>query len=138
MSKTFKTILIVLVGLILVGVGFIVSGLLQDNGQEQDLTFSIIVSAPGSFTIDMNPKNAATGDIEVAVVKGTPAVFTITTAAVGGYDGKIKFSVAGLVAGTYAFSANDVAPGATVTLTVQTSGLTSNTCYVCGLTASPA
>jgi hypothetical protein len=138
MSKTLKIVLIVLAGLVLVAVGGIVSGLIQDNAQDQELSFSIIVSAPGSFTIDMNPKNAVTGDIEVEVVKGTPAVFTITTAAVGGYDGKINFSVGGLVAGTYAFSANDVAPGVTVTLTVQTSGLTSNTTYVCGLTASPA
>ena len=138
MSKALKIILIVLAGLALVGVGFIISGLIQDNAQEKALTFSILVSAPGSFTIDMNPKNAATGDIEVAVVKGTPAIFTITTAAIGGYDGKINFSVHGLVDGTYAFSTNDIAPGTTVTLTVQTSGLTSNTCYVCGLTASPA
>jgi hypothetical protein len=138
MSKTLKIILIVFGAVLLVGAGFLVARFLQDNAQEKELTFSIIVTAPGSFAIDMTPKNPQTGDIEVSVTKGAPAVFTITTAAVDGYDGKVNFTIGGLVAGTYALSANDVTPGTTVTLTVQTSGLTSNTVYVCGLTASPA
>jgi len=138
MSKTLKLVLIGLMALVLAGSGNL-QGQTQDDPQVQTRTFTILVKAPGSFTVEMTPKNAETGDIEVEVVKGTAVVFTITTAAVEGYDGKINFSADGLPEGTvYEFSANDVDPGTTVTLTIQTSGMMSNKAYVCSLTASPA
>jgi len=134
---TTKQIIAVILGVILlVGFGFVIARAIQSDAQEKDITFSILVKSPGEFTVDMTPKNEA-GDAEVEVTKGTPAVFTITTVAIGGYDAKIHFSVSGLTEGTYSFSANDVAPGTPVTLTIQTSGMTSNTAYVCTLTASP-
>lgn len=137
MTNTLKNILIVVLALMLVGV--VIAGLLQDQTQEKELAFAIIVSAPGDFTIDMGPKNAETGEIEVRVTRGQPAVFTITTAAVDGYDGRVNLSIFGLPEGVeYSFSANDVSAGTTVTLTVQTTALTSNQVYVCNLTASPA
>ncbi|MBE3124475.1 MAG: hypothetical protein IMZ57_02320 [Acidobacteria bacterium] len=135
MSKTLKIILIVLAGLVLVGVGYGVARLLQDNPQEQEVTFTVMVSAPGAFAIDMSPKNAA-GDPEVSVARGTPAVFQITNVPTGGYDAKIEYSIGGLPAGSYSFSVNPVTPGQATTLTIQTSALVSNTAYVCTLTAN--
>ncbi len=147
MSKTLKTILVTLAVLALVGVGYLVGRALQstDDGREKTVTFSIIVNAPGDFTVTMGPTNAETGDVEVEVTKGQPAVFTITTGAVDGYDGLINLT-ASLPAGIeYALSADgvtpgtdiDVTPGTTVTLTVQTAALASNAVYVCSLTALP-
>lgn len=138
MKTWFKISLVVLAVAVLVGVGFIAAGLLQDGAQEKDLSFSILVSAPGDFTIDMGPKNAQTGDIEVRVTKGQPAVFTITTAAVDGYDGTIDFEVSGVSGASFDPRSVGITPGTTVTLTIPTSGLTSNSTYVCTLTASPS
>jgi hypothetical protein len=137
MSKTLKIILIVLAGLALIGVGYGIAQLLQDDSLDQDLTFSVVVKVPGEFAIDMNPKNAV-GESEVAVTKGVPAVFQIINTPSGGYDVKIEYAVFGLPTGSYSFSVNPVLPGQPTTLTIQTSGLASNTVYVCSLTASPA
>lgn len=136
MSKTLKIILIVLAGLVLIGVGFGVALLLQDDPQEQEVSFTVMVRAPGAFAIDMNPKNTA-GEPEVSVARGTPAVFQITNAPSGGYDAKIEYSIAGLPTGSFSFSVNPVIPGQATTLTIQTSALVSNTTYVCMLTANP-
>lgn len=136
MSKTLKIILIVLAGLALIGVGYGIAQLFQDDSLERDVTFAVVVKIPGEFAIDMNPKNAA-GESEVAVTKGMPAVFQITNTPSGGYDVKIEYTVAGLPEGSYSFSVNPVLPGQATTLTIQTSGLASNTVYVCSLAASP-
>jgi hypothetical protein len=138
MKTWLKVTLVVLAAAVLVGAGFIVAGLLQDGAQEKELTFSILIYSPGDFTVDMGPKNPDTGDIEVRVARGTPAVFTITTAAVDGYDGKINFSVDGVSGASFAPQSVGITPGTTVTLTIPTTALTSNTAYVCTLTASPA
>ena len=138
MNQTLKTILAIIGIIALVAVGYIVGrGLLQDDyqGIVKEMTFSVVVLVPGDFEIDMEPKNEF-GEVEVAVTKGTPAVFTITNTTSGGFDVKIQYDIAGLPEGSYAFSVNPVNPGEATTLTVDTSFLTSNTAYVCTLTAS--
>ncbi len=140
MKTGTKIALFALLCVAMIVAGVILGRAIQDDPQEKDLTFAILVSAPGGFTVDMTPKNPTTGDIEVHVARGTPAVFTITTAAFDGYDGKIDFSISGLAEGTYSFNPSSVGntPGTPVVLTVQTSTLTSNQGYVCTLTASPS
>jgi len=141
MSNTFRKVLGVFLLVVFVGaIGFLIGrAIQQDDPQVVEMNISIAVRAPGAFTLDVTPKNAA-GEAEAEVVKGTPAIFQITTAAVGGYDGKIHFDFDGGVgfpANSWAFSANDVAPGTTITLTIQTAGLASNNTYVCSLTGLP-
>ena len=139
-SKTWKTLFFIALGIILIAGGILVARAIQAaDPQVVEIPITLIVRAPGSFTVTVTPKNPETGDVEAEVTKGTPVVFTITTAAIGGYDGKIHFEFSGgtPLEGQYAFSANDVTPGGTFTLTIQTGNLTSNTAYVCSLTASP-
>jgi hypothetical protein len=138
MSTGLKIFLIVLAAAVLIGAGFIIAGIVQDGAQEKTLNFSILVSPPGDFTIDMNPKNPDTGDVEVHITRGQPAVFTITTTAVDGYDGKINFSIDGVEGASFDPRAVGITPGTTVTITIPTTGLTSNSTYVCALIASPA
>lgn len=138
MNQTLKTILAIIGIIALVVVGYVVGrGLLQDDyqGIVKELTFSVVVLVPGDFEIDMGPKNEF-GEVEVAVKKGEPAVFTITNTVSGGFDVKIQYDISGLPDGSYSFSANPVNPGEATTLTVDTSLLTSNSAYVCSLTAS--
>jgi hypothetical protein len=140
MSDTMKKVLGIFLLVVVIGfIGFAIGRSGQDDPQSVEATLSIVVRAPGSFTINVTPKNAA-GEPEVEVTKGTPVVFQISTAGVGGYDGRIHFSFDGgtpFPAGSWAFSANDVAPGTMVTLTIQTNALTSNSVYVTTLTADP-
>lgn len=136
MKQTIKIVLAILGVLALIVVGFIIGrGLGQDDqGITKELSFTVVVMVPGDFEIDMEPKNEY-GDIEVAVKKGEPAIFTITNTTSGGFDVKIEYVVGGLPEGSYSFSINPVNPDEATTLTVDTSFLMSNTAYVCSLTA---
>ena len=140
MSDTMKKVLGIFLLVVVIGfIGFAIGRSGQDDPQVVEMNISIAVRAPGAFTLDVTPKNAA-GEAETEVVKGTPAIFQIATAAVGGYDGKIHFDFDGGVGfptNSWAFSANDVTPGTTITLTIQTAGLVSNNVYVCSLTGLP-
>ena len=122
-----------------VAIGFAIAYLVQAGpGEPKEISFSILVSSPGDFTVTMGPTNPETGDVEVDVPRGTPAVFTVTVTPVDGWDVPVNLSIDGLPDGIeYAFSQNPVpAAGGTVTLTVQTTNLASNHGYVCVLTAS--
>lgn len=139
MSTTLKTILIVFAVLALIGGGYAVARLIQaQDTQTKEVSFTILVNTPGDFTIDMNPKNPDTGDIEVEVTKGQPAVFTIQVRALEGWDSPVRFTVTGLAEGTYAFSENPVPVDGFTTLTIQTGTMPSNSAVVCTLTAGPA
>lgn len=138
MKTGTKVALFALLCVAMIVAGVILGRAIQDNGQEQEVSFAILVAAPGSFTLDMTPKNTA-GEPEVQITRGTPAVFTINSTALEGYDAGITYSVDGLPEGTvYTFSQNPAPAGTAVTLTIQTTGLTSNTAYVCTLTGSPS
>lgn len=140
MSKTLKTILVVFAVIALIGAGFMLARLLQDNDDPhyKDITFTILVGVSGDYTLDMTPKNPDTGEVEVLVTKGEPAVFQITVAMTGGFDVPIELEISGLPAGSWAFSVNPVPVNGSTTLTIQTSALSSNTAYICTLSAGPA
>lgn len=141
MTKPAKIIVGIFAAILLVTIGFIIASLIQggDLPREKTLTFSILVRTPGDFEIDMEPKNPETGDIEVHIIKGEPAVFTITLSSNGGWDSPVALEVAGLPEGVeFALSGNPIIPDRAVTLTVQTMLLQSNTAYVCSLTAIEA
>lgn len=138
MNKAAKIIIAVLAIVVAVGIGFAIASLIQDNaGDPKEISFSLLIRTPGDFTVTMGPVNPETGDIELEVTKGTPAVYTLTTTAVEGWDSPIEFTVDGLPEGTvYAFGTNPVPPNGSTTLTIQTGNLQSNTGYVLTLTAS--
>ena len=140
MSKSLKTILIVLGIVALIGAGFGLARLLQDNGDphEKDITFAILVAVAGDYTVDMSPKNPDTGEPEVRVTRGAPAVFDIALAMVDGFDVPVDLEVTGLPDGSYSFSVNPIPVNGTSRLTIQTTALVSNTAYVCTLTTTPA
>jgi hypothetical protein len=137
MNTPARIIVIILAAILLVGLGFAIASLVQDNGaNEKEIGFTLLIRTPGDFAITMGPINPATGDVEVEVTKGEPAVFTITTTAADGWDSPINLSIDGLPEGTvYAFGVNPMPPTGTTTLTIQTGNLQSNSGYVCVLTA---
>lgn len=135
--KTWKIALFAALCILLVGAGILIGRGAQGQAEPQEVTFTLLIKAPGSFTLDMTPKNTATGEPEIDAVRGTNAIFTITSTAVDGYDAQIEYTVAGLPEGTYTFSQNPAPVGTPVTLTINTSSLASNTAYVCTLTGSP-
>ena len=142
MSKTLKTILFVLAVIVVAGAAFLIGRGGQDPQDPQvvEKSIAILVRAPGSFTVTVQGENPETGETEVQVTKGEPVILTISTAAVAGYDGRINFDFNGgtvLTDADWSVSANDVAPGASVTLTIQTAKLVSNTGYAFSLICSP-
>lgn len=137
MKTGWKIAIYALICVAMIAAGVILGRAIQDDPQEQDLIFTLMVSAPGNFTLDMTPKNQA-GEPEIDVARGTPAVFTITASAHDGYDALVTYSITGIPEGSYAFSQNPAPCGVPVTLTIQTGSLTSNTVYVCTLTGSPS
>lgn len=139
MNTATKVILGVLAVIVCVAIGFAIASLIQDTGdQSKEITFSLLIKTPGDYTITMGPVNPETGDIELEVTKGQPAIFTIATQATGGWDSPIWFEVDGLPEGTiYEFATNPVNPGETTALTIQTGNLNSNSGYVLSLTAGP-
>ena len=138
-TQRWKTLFLIAV-IILVLVGGILAaraiiGQDEIGPQEKTLSLTILVAPSGDFTIDVTPKNPDTGEPELSLVRGASGQFTITTAAVDGFDAQIQFSFDGLPEGSYSFSTNPVAPGGSTTLTINSATLQSNHAYVCSLTA---
>jgi hypothetical protein len=126
-------IILVLVGGILAARAII--GQDDPGPAAKEITLSILVVPAGDFTIDVSPKNPTTGDAELVLVRGSSGQFTITTAAIDGFDAQIQFTLDGLPPGSFSFSANPVTPGASTTLTINSANLQSNVIYVTTLTA---
>lgn len=137
MKTGWKIAIYVLIALALITGGVLLGRALQEDTRTQEVAFSVIVRAPGSFELAMMPQNAD-GDPEIEVTKGNPAVFTIGVVANGGYDGKVYLEVVGFPEGSYTISPQTISPGETATLTIQTEQLTSNTNYGGTLIGSPA
>lgn len=139
-TQRWKTLFLIAV-IVLFLVGGIVAARAIIGGQdevgptEKVVALSIVVVAPGEFTIDVTPKNSETNEPELVLVRGTSGQFTITTAAVDGFDGQIQFAFDGLPEGSWSFSTNPVTPGQTTTLTINTTTLLSNHVYVTSLSA---
>lgn len=131
-----KIIVFILGGILLVGIGFGIAKLIQSGPgvQEHEYNLAIVVSAPGDFSIAVTPANAR-GEAEARVVKGEPAIFTLTPTGSGGYDGRIMYDLAGMPEGSVSFSKNPASVTDVVTLTIATIDLMSNSTYVTTLTA---
>jgi hypothetical protein len=135
-----KIIGIILIGLFLVGVGFAIAKIIGGVGGqiEKELTFSVIVTAIGDYTLAMTPVNGV-GEPELTIPKGQTGTFTITLVPSGGFDADVQLTIAGLPDGSYSFAVNPIpfnAAGMTTTLTINSAPLESNRVYVCNLTAS--
>jgi len=76
-------------------------------------TFSLTVTASPDWTLAVTP---ATQEATL----GKVAEFTVTTQATGGYVGNLTLTLAGFAEGSYTFSANPIAAGASATLTINT------------------
>jgi hypothetical protein len=131
MSKTLKTILIVLAIAGLIGAGYGVARLLQDTQPSSvqhsyPLTITVLVS--GDFECVLSPA-------VLTLHKGETATVQITNTVTGGFDAKIQYILAGLPEGSYSFSVNPVDPGQATTLTINGALLQSNATYACQLTA---
>lgn len=131
MSKTLKTILIVLAVVGLIGAGYGIARLLQDTQTSSvqhtyPLTVTVLVS--GDFACVLTPA-------EITLRRGETATVEITNTVTGGFDAKIQYILSGLPEGSYSFSVNPVDPGQSTTLTINGALLQSNTAYVCALTA---
>ena len=109
MSTTWKVIIGVALAAALIFLGITIGRGQSEDPQVKEISLSVHIKAPGSYTLEISPKNAD-GQAEVAVTKGQPVVFTVTTAPVG---------------------------GGTATITIDTAGLTSNAGYAWTLRASP-
>lgn len=135
--KIEKIIVFILGGILLVGIGFGIAKLIQTDPvtQEHEYNLSIMVSAPGDFSIAVTPTNAQ-GEAEVQITKGQPAIFTLTPTGSGGYDGRIKYDLFGMPEGSVTFSKNPASVTDIVTLTIATMDLMSNSVYVTTLTAT--
>ena len=120
----------ILAAVLFIGAGF---GLARIVGKkpsvEHQYQFSVEVKAIGDFLCVLTPTT-------LTLNKGDSGTITITTSASGGFDGQIYFKVSGLPDGSYSFSASPVDPGTTVTLTINSALLVTNTMYVCQLVAA--
>ncbi len=133
-----KILGIILIGLLLVGVGFAVAKLIGIGGIgqiEKSMTLTVIVTATGDYEIDISPKNAA-GEAELIIPKGGTGSFLITNVPSGGFDANISSTFTGLPEGSFSFSVNPVAAGQTTVLTIDATNLTSNSNYGCSLRAT--
>jgi len=131
MSKTLKTILIVLAVVVLIGAGFGIARLLQDtqpSSVQHSYPLAITVLVSGDFACVLSPA-------ELTLHKGEVGTVQITNTVSGGFDAKIMYVLAGLPEGSYSFSVNPADPGQATTLTINSALLQSNTAYVCSLTA---
>jgi hypothetical protein len=130
MSKTLKIILIILGITILIGAGFgLARWLAPKPNIEHQYQFSVQVNAIGDIACVLTPAS-------LVLNKGDTGTITITTSASGGFDGQIYFAVSGLPVGSYSFSKSPVNPGETVTLSINSALLATNTGYVCRLIAA--
>lgn len=131
MSKTLKTILIILGAVVLLLAGYGIARLLQDtqpSSVQHDYPFAVTVLVSGDFECVLTPG-------ELTLHKGEVGTIEITNTVSGGFDANIMYLVSGLPEGSYSFSVNPVAPGQATTLTIDTATLNSNSVYVCQLTA---
>lgn len=130
MSKTLKVFFIILGITILIGAGFgLARWLAPKPAIEHQYQFSVQVNAIGDFLCVPTPTT-------LTLNKGDTGIITITTSASGGFDGQIYFAVSGLPAGSYSFSKSPVNPGETVTLSINSALLATNTGYACQLVAA--
>lgn len=138
MNTPARMIIVIMAAIALVGIGFAIASLIQSGPTVQkDVTFALLIKTPGDFNVTMGPVNPDTGDVELTVTRGTPAVFTVNVTAVNGWDSPITLDVSGLPANvTYSFGTNPIPPGGSTTLTIQTTNLQSGTAYVLTLTGT--
>jgi hypothetical protein len=119
----------ILAAVLLVGLGAGLGRILKPSaGIEKDYTFTINVLVTGDFTCTLTPA-------ELTLKKGETGTVQVTNVVSGGFDAKIQYEVTGLPTGAVSFSVNPVDPGQATTMTINTAALTSNTAYVCTLTA---
>jgi hypothetical protein len=120
----------ILAAVLFVGLGFALARIIGGKPSiEHQYQFSVQVNAIGDFLCTVTPT-------VLTLNKGDSGMVTITTSASGGFDGQIYFKVAGLPDGSYSFSASPINPGQSVTLTINSAMLTTNTMYVCQLVAA--
>lgn len=130
MSKTLKTIFIVLACFVLLAAGYGIARLIQDipSSVQHSYPLTVTVLVSGDFECVLTPA-------ELVLHKGEVGTVEITNTASGGFDAKIIYVLSGLPEGSYSFSVNPVDPGQATTLTINSDLLQSNTAYVCQLTA---
>lgn len=128
MSNTFKRILAIICGLvILTGAAFLIGKAAGGGGAiEKTVQFSITVNASGDFDLVVDPTEATCN-------KGDVLTFNITNTPSGGYDAQIQYVISGLPDGSYSLSVNPVNAGQATVLTVNTSLLISNSTYTCSV-----
>lgn len=81
-------------------------------------TFTLVVNVPASFSLSANPSSQT-------VVAGASTSYTLSTTAVGGFNGNVALSVTGLPAGTTAtFSPTSIAGAGSSVMTVSTTSST--------------
>lgn len=137
MSTTWKVIIGVALAAALIFLGITIGRGQSEDPQVKEISLSVHIKAPGSYTLEISPKNAD-GQAEVAVTKGQPVVFTVTTAPVGGFDLPVLLKVFGPGEGAVTYTGNPIpVGGGTATITIDTAGLTSNAGYAWTLRASP-
>ena len=130
MTKTLKTVLIILAAVILLLAGYGIARLLQDvpSSVQHSYPLTVTVLVSGDFACVLSPA-------ELTLHKGEVGTVEITNTVSGGFDAKIIYVLNGLPEGSYSFSVNPVDPGQATTLTINSALLASNTAYVCSLTA---
>lgn len=120
----------ILAAVLLVGIGFGLARITRKKPAiEHQYQFSVQVNAIGDIACVLMPTT-------LTLNKGETGTITITTSASGGFDGQIYFAVSGLPAGSYSFSKSPANPGETVTLTINSALLATNTGYACQLIAA--
>lgn len=130
MSKTLKTILIVLACVVFIGAAYLVGRGSSGGGSiEHTARFSLSVTAAGDFAIVVTPEDQT-------VVKGQTVTYDIAVTPSGGFDAPVNLTVAGLPDGSYSLGSTTLGPTVwTTTLTVNTAALNTNATYSCAVTA---
>lgn len=123
MNKTLRGILIGLAVVAVLAVGLIIGR----QAVSKSVSFAVTVSDPTDFEVGILPAS-------LALTRGQTGQFAITTTAIGGYDGEVDLTIAGLPAGTYALGVSRVKAGEGTTLVINANLPTGS--YVGTLTAT--